>query len=238
MHRIVATCRSIAVLILIITSVLTPCTATGQSSGPTEWESAIEAFEAADAENPPPEGAVLFVGSSSIRGWETVDEDFPAINVINRGFGGSQFSDLNYYIDRIVLPYRPRTIVVYEGDNDLAAEKSPETVFEDYKTFVHRVHERLPDTRIAFIAIKPSLSRWNIANQMREANRLIREYALWRENLEYIDVFSPMLGPNGRPRPEVFTDDGLHMNDAGYALWTEIVRPYLTAENDSSGKSP
>jgi lysophospholipase L1-like esterase len=200
-------------------------------SDPKEWESVIQAFEAKDAEEPPPEEAVLFVGSSSIRGWETVDADFPAIDAINRGFGGSEFSDLNYYIDRIVWPYRPRTIVVYEGDNDVAAGNSPGQIFEEYKTFVRRVHQELPETRIAFLAVKPSPSRWDLVGEMREANELIREYTLWRENLEYIDVFAPMLGPDGRPRPEIFTDDGLHMNAAGYTLWKEMVRPYVRPEN-------
>lgn len=223
--------RTTCVLLIAATSVVLPRFTFGQEPDPAQWESVIQAFEASDAENPPPEAAVLFVGSSSIKGWDTVDEDFPSIDAINRGFGGSQFSDLNHYIDRIVLPYNPRTIVVYEGDNDVAAGKSPQRVFEDYKTFVRRVHEKLPQTRIAFIAIKPSLSRWHLAGEMREANRLIREHTLYRENLEYIDVFRPMLGPDGRPRPEIFIEDGLHMNSAGYDLWTEIVRAYVVEQD-------
>ncbi|HKJ68839.1 MAG TPA: SGNH/GDSL hydrolase family protein [bacterium] len=197
---------------------------TGQ---PDRWESAIQAFEAQDEQNPPPEGAVLFAGSSSIRGWESLQQDFPFVQVIQRGFGGSEMEDLLYYADRIVLPYKPAVIIVYEGDNDIANGKSPDRVFADFRRFVEKVHAALPDTRIGYIAIKPSFARWNLIEEMAEANQMIREFTLWRSNLEYIDIFSSMLGLDGKPRKELLIEDGLHLTPAGYHLWTEMVTPYL-----------
>ncbi len=192
-----------------------------------QWEEAIRAFEQMDETDPPPESAVLFTGSSSIRMWTTLAEDFPDARVINRGFGGSQMSDLIHYADRIVTPYAPRLILVYEGDNDVAAGKTAEQVFTDYQQFISLVHDQLPDTRIAFIAIKPSLARRFLMDEMHKANGLVEEYTSTCDHLDYIDIFTPMLGEDGEPLPDVFLEDGLHMNAAGYAIWTEAVHPYL-----------
>jgi lysophospholipase L1-like esterase len=192
-----------------------------------QWEREIAAFEAADKTNPPPTGAILFVGSSSIRLWKSLAEDFKGIPVINRGFGGSQMADSVFYADRIVLPYRPRQIVVYAGDNDLAAGKTPHAVLSDFQALVAKVHGALPETRICFLSIKPSPARWTLVERMREANRLIAEYARATNGLAFIDVFTPMLGEDGQPRPELFAADKLHLNETGYRLWSSTVRPYL-----------
>lgn len=193
---------------------------------PGRWEPAIRAFEARDKEHPPPKGALLFVGSSSIRGWD-LGRSFPDLETINRGFGGSQIADSIRYADRIILPHRPRVVVLYAGDNDIAAGKSPEQVFADYRRFVGAVHAELPKTPIVFIAIKPSLARWSLWPKMRRANDLIREFAEERELLDYADIAAPMLGEDGRPRPELFVKDGLHLNAKGYAAWASVVRPFL-----------
>ncbi|MBD3276344.1 MAG: hypothetical protein GF372_13590, partial [Candidatus Marinimicrobia bacterium] len=190
---------------------------------PERWEETILQFEEQDRQNPPPKGAVLFAGSSSIRMWESLQDDFPDVTTINRGFGGSQMSDLNHYIDRIVLPYEPSMIFVYEGDNDIAAGKSPEAVQTDFQTFVERIHAKMPDTPIGFISIKPSTARLDMVHEMRRANELVKEYTLWKSNLEFIDIFSAMLGPDGYPREELLLDDGLHMTGAGYEVWTKII---------------
>lgn len=200
-----------------------------QDPDPRRFADQIAAFAESDREDPPPEGAVLFVGSSSIRMWEQLDTDFPGATVVNRGFGGSHFSDLLHYLDELVLQYEPRLIFVYEGDNDVAAGKSARRVFEDFRTFVERVRSELPETHIGFVAVKPSPSRWEIADTMRAVNERIRSFTLWRPNLEFVDVFDPMLGNDGRPRSEIFLDDDLHMNRAGYRLWAKIVRPYVEA---------
>lgn len=209
--------------LLLCWGVLTP-TLVAQ---PSRWESAIREFKQADRLNPPPQNAVLFAGSSSIRKWESLEQDFPFVPTIRRGFGGSQMADLLFYADSIVIPYHPAVVIVYEGDNDIAAGKTPEQVFDDFRAFVRKVRAELPETRIGFIAIKPSIARWDLVDQMARANRLIREYTLWKPNLEYIDIFAPMLGIEGKPRPELLLEDGLHLTAAGYALWTEIVTPYV-----------
>ena len=191
------------------------------------WESAIQAFEKSDAAQPPPKNAILFLGSSSIRKWDTLNEDFPGRPLIQRGFGGSQIVDSTHFAHRIVLPYRPRQIVLYAGDNDIAAKKSAEQVLADFKAFVRTVHRQLPKTRISFISIKPSLSRWSLVSEIRKANRLVGDYCRTDERLDNIDIFTPMLGPDGKPRADLLSSDGLHCSRKGYSLWASVIRPYL-----------
>jgi lysophospholipase L1-like esterase len=200
----------------------------------SQWANAIRAFEEQDKKSPPPKNAILFVGSSSIRMWN-LPRFFPDIRTINRGFGGSQIADSVEFAPRIVIPCRPKIIVFYAGDNDIAAGKLPKTVFKDFKAFVKVVHRRLPDTRIVFISIKPSIKRWPLVEKMREANKLIRTFIEADKRLVYVDVDKPMLGVDGKPRSELFVADGLHLSDAGYRLWTSLVLPHLntTAKNES-----
>lgn len=193
----------------------------------------IARFEAADLLAPPRPGGVLFVGSSSIRLWPTLASDFRGVAVLQRGFGGAELSDVVRYAPRIVLPYRPRLIVLYAGENDIAAGKSAAAVFREYQAFVGLVRRALPETRIAFVSLKPSGSRWALVGQMREANDLIRRYTATDHRLLYVDVFTPMLGPDGRPREELFVEDRLHLNAAGYVLWRELLQPIV--QGDSGG---
>ena len=192
-----------------------------------QFEPEIRRFEEADREQKPAAGGVLFVGSSSIRLWKSLAEDFPSVRVVNRGFGGSHLEDSVDFAERIVFRHRPRLIVLYAGDNDLESGKSPAVVLEDFKRFVAVVHGKLPRTRIAFISIKPSPARWHLADKAREANRLVKEFTATDRRLDYIDVFTPMLGPDGQPRGELFVGDRLHMNEAGYALWRSVVAPHI-----------
>jgi lysophospholipase L1-like esterase len=192
-----------------------------------DWEAAIQAFEATDQTNPPPTKAVLLIGSSSIRKWTNAPAQFPTHQLINRGFGGSHLSDSVAFVGRIVIPYQPRLILLYAGDNDLAAGKSPEQVCADFKAFVAKVQTALPETRIAFIAIKPSPSRMEFIQPIKTANRLIQEFIANNPKLVYVDVFTPMLGEDGQPRAELFVSDQLHLSDAGYKLWAGIVKPVL-----------
>ncbi|WP_434212274.1 SGNH/GDSL hydrolase family protein [[Pseudomonas] boreopolis] len=187
------------------------------------WEEDMRKFAAADAVQPPPQHGVLFVGSSSIRFWDTLATDFPGQPVINRGFGGSEVRDSTWYADRIVVPYAPRLIVFYAGDNDLAAGRSPAQVRDDFVAFVQRVRKDLPDTRIAYISIKPSPSRAQLMPQMAEANRMIRHAASRFPKVDFIDVYSRMLDASGKPRPELFREDQLHMTRAGYEIWRDAV---------------
>lgn len=191
------------------------------------FEKEILAFEAKDKTNPPPKDAILFLGSSSIRMWKTLAQDFPRYRVINRGFGGSQIADSIYFADRIVLPYAPPVIVFYAGGNDINAGKSAATVFNDFKTFVAKVREKLPATKIAYISIAPNPARWSQIDRIREANKLIRDYTAKQKGLSFIDVHSQMLGADGQPKPDIYLADKLHMNEKGYAIWTRIVGEYL-----------
>jgi lysophospholipase L1-like esterase len=194
---------------------------------PTRFEAEIRAFEAADRANPPPPGSVVFIGSSSIRNWTNVAADFPGVPVLNRGFGGSTLADVVYYADRILLPYRPRLVVLYAGDNDLAEGRSPERVVADYRAFVARLRSALPAARVVFVSIKPSPSRRTFIPRVREANQRIRAI-IARDSLQtYVDVFTSMLDGGGQPRPELFVADSLHMTRAGYLLWRARLAPVV-----------
>ncbi|HEV2454079.1 MAG TPA: GDSL-type esterase/lipase family protein [Verrucomicrobiae bacterium] len=189
------------------------------------WEPEIRAFESRDRIHPPPQNAILFIGSSAIRKWTTLAKDFPGIQVINRGFGGSEIDDSTAYAGRIIFPYHPRIIVLYAGDNDLAAGRSPDEVVAEYTNFVGVIHARLPQTRIVFVSIKASLSRWKLKNEIIETNKRIA--AIHAENLAYVDVFTRMLGPDGKPRRELLLADGLHPDEQCYRLWASLIRPEL-----------
>ena len=171
----------------------------------------------------------MFVGSSSIRMWPDVGADFPGSSALNRGFGGSTLADVVYFAPRIVLPYKPRLIVLYAGDNDLSEGHTPAQVLADYRAFAALVHRALPETRLVFVSIKPSPSRWTLADSMRKANALIAADIARDARATFVNVFPAMVGANGHPRPELFVDDSLHMTAAGYALWRELLGPVVGA---------
>jgi lysophospholipase L1-like esterase len=195
-------------------------------ASPARWKEDIARFEKMDRENPPPRGTVLFVGSSSIRMWDT-DKYFPDMVTINRGFGGSHIIDSVYYADKIVIPYAPRVIVFYAGDNDIADGKSPEMLRANCKAFVIKVRQSLPETKIIYISIKPSIARWKLWPKMKAANVLIRDYCAGGRELVFVDVELAMLGADGKPRLELFMADGLHLSGKGYELWTSLLSPYI-----------
>lgn len=198
-----------------------------EKDDPTRWEKDIKQFEAADKTNPPPKKAILFIGSSSIRKWTTLAEDFPKHKVINRGFGGSQLNDSVYFFDCIVVPYKPKMIVLYAGGNDINAGKTPEQVFEAFTNFVAKAHKSLPKTRVAYISIAPNPARWSQVEQVKAANKLIEDFTKKDSKLTFINVFPEMLGADRKPKLDIFVADKLHMNAKGYALWTKVVGPYL-----------
>jgi lysophospholipase L1-like esterase len=193
------------------------------------WEPAILKFEEEDKISPPKPGSIVFTGSSSIAHWTTLVRDMKGLAVINRGFGGSQYSDLNEYAKRIVIAYHPAAVVVYEGDNDLAAEssKTPESVARDAAEFVQIVHSALPDTWIYILSIKPSKARFNEWARMKTANGMIREFAGTQQRVQYIDVAAAMLDAQENLPDDLFIADGLHPNAKCYALWTSIIKPIL-----------
>ncbi len=191
------------------------------------WEKEIAAFEQRDRTNPPPQGAVLFIGSSTIRLWATLATDFPEQPVINRGFGGSEIVDSTHFAGRILFPYAPKAVFFRAGGNDIVAGKSPEAVFDDFKEFVATVHARLPATDIFFISWNFTIARWQNRDKETVLNDLVKKYALEIPHLKYIEASAIALGADGKPRPELFREDGLHFNAAGYKLLIETVRPFL-----------
>jgi lysophospholipase L1-like esterase len=209
-----------------------PAWAQAPADGPARFKGEIDAFRAWDAKNSVPPDAVLFVGSSTIRLW-TSAEAFPGFPVINRGFGGSQIPDVNHYIQDVALKYRPAAIVFYAGDNDVHSGRTAEQVLADYREFVAKVHAARADTRIIFLAIKPSPARWEKWPAMREANERIRAFGeTYNRNrsagqLLYVDVASPMLTSDGRTQAHLYVEDGLHLSDAGYAMWNKVLAPVL-----------
>ena len=190
------------------------------------WDEAISRFEEADKAQPPAPGGIVFVGGSSIRLWD-LKESFPDQTLINRGFGGSQLIDSVQYADRIINKYRPRLVVVYAGDNDLAAGKSAEQVRDDYRALVAKIHAALPETKIVFLAIKPSIARAKLIEAQKKTNEMIADDIARDPRLVFLDVGTPLLDVDGKPRPELFVKDGLHLSKAGYAIWTGLVAPLL-----------
>src|SRR5271170_7047769 len=192
-----------------------------------DWEPSIHKFEEQDKVHPPKLGSIVFTGSSSIARWETLAEEMKPLDVLNRGFGGSQYSDLIQYVKRIVIAYHPRAVVIYEGDNDLAPEssKTPDSVARDARTLVQTIRAALPETQIYLISIKPSKSRLSAWPRMQAANRMIQDFARTQQHVQYVDVASAMFDPKGNLRADLFVADGLHPTAKCYALWASIIKP-------------
>jgi lysophospholipase L1-like esterase len=190
------------------------------------WTSEMQAFDAQDRASPPARGGVVFVGSSSIRLWD-LPRHFPGLPAVNRGFGGSQIEDSVRHADLLVIRHRPRVVVFYAGDNDLHSGKTSRQVADDFAAFVRTIHTALPETSIAVVGVKPSLARWGMIGKVREANALVRSYCEEDKRLAFIDVDGPMIGWNGKPREDLFVDDGLHLSEKGYELWTVLTRPFV-----------
>jgi lysophospholipase L1-like esterase len=193
----------------------------------SRWEKDIAAFEAADRTNPPPKDAILFVGSSTIVRWATLQEDFPKHRVINRGFGGNQIVDSTHFADRMIFPYLPRMIFLRAGGNDIHSGKTPEQVFQDFKDFVATIHAKLPKTEIVYISLAPSIARWDQREPTKKLNALVEAYVKTDRRLKYVETYDTTLDAKGQPRPELFVEDKLHFSTAGYRLLIERVRPFM-----------
>ena len=195
-----------------------------------KWAGDLRRMEEADRRTPPPQDAVVFAGSSSIRLWN-LKTSFPDLTLVNRGFGGSTIPDNTALADRLIVPLRPRAIVFYAGDNDLTArDATAARTADDFKTFVDKVHAALPGTPILFLSIKHSIARKHLRPLQAEANRLIAAFCASRpEQLHYVDLDASLLGKDGAPDQACFAKDGLHLNEAGYARWAPIVRKALDA---------
>jgi lysophospholipase L1-like esterase len=169
----------------------------------------------------------VFTGSSSVRLWENLQEEFPEIPIINTGFGGSQATDLLIHLDELVIRYRPEKVFIYEGDNDLNAGKQAAQIMKDIDMIVTRIHKKLPETNIVLISAKPSPSRWQLKTSYTVLNDLIRQYATTHDQVNFMNVWNVMLDKSGRPISEIFIADSLHMNAKGYAIWNKSVIPFM-----------
>lgn len=221
------------VLMLTPASTLQVTKVFAQASAPKQddfarWEKDIAAFEQKDRTNPPPQKALLFIGSSTILFWKTLAEDLPNHKVINRGFGGSQIADATHFTDRIVIPYKPKMVLLRSGGNDIFAGKSPEQVFADFKNFVAKVHAKLPKTDVVFIALSPSVARWEFADKEKALNAMVLGFVKKSKHVKYLDAADISLGADGKPRPELFVGDKLHFNTEGYKLLAARVRSFLS----------
>ncbi len=194
-----------------------------------KWKNDLDTFDKLN-EGAPLQGGILFTGSSSIRFWKNPAKDFKNPKILNRGFGGSEIIDLIENFDQIILQYHPKKIVIYSGDNDVQGGKSAEIVYGDFCTLYGMIKATLPNTKIYYIAIKPSLARWSKVLEMKKANIMINEFLNTKSNGYFVDVYSPMIGLEGKPQEKWFIEDGLHMTKKGYKLWTKILKPFLLAD--------
>jgi len=201
-----------------------------RSASQKQWQKSFAAFKKQDTDQPYRKGGLVFVGSSSIRMWD-LEKYFPEEKPLNRGFGGSQIVDACFAIDLLILKHKPKTVVLYAGDNDIARNKSPARVADDFARLAQKVHHHLPESRILYIAIKPSLKRWALAEKMKQTNRLVKKTCEQHAHLTFVDIWEPMRNEAGEPKPELFVQDGLHMSPSGYEIWTAAVKKHLAAEN-------
>jgi lysophospholipase L1-like esterase len=199
----------------------------GAIADPLKWEKDMAAFEQADREHPAEKGGIVFTGSSTIRRWKTLEQDFAGQRVLNRGFGGSQLEDVAHFAKRILVSHQPSMVVVFAGSNDINAGKEPGQVFESFKAFIAAMHESLPKTEICYLEITSSPSRWTQRDKVIEANRMIRALCEQTPGVKFVPVREKLLGANGEPREELFGPDRLHPNADGYRIIADAIRPFL-----------
>lgn len=217
--------RSLFIILPLI--MVTMMCAVAQEKGPQRWEETIRKFEQSDQESAPQPGAILFVGSSSIAMWKDIADYFPKHRVLNRGFGGSNFTDLIHYADRVIFPYKPSMIFVYEGDNDIAQGDSAGKILENAKKLRGMIRKAAGNTPVIFISPKPSIARWNMKSAYETVNEQLRKYAESEPETEFADVWTASLGKDGKVLDYIFLDDNLHMNAKGYGIWQKVLLPYL-----------
>lgn len=202
--------------------------ATGQN--PARFQSEIDQFKADKTDYTAIDNLVLFTGSSTIRMWTDLQQDFPGLTILNRGFGGSDMSDLLYYSDTVILQCRPAKVLIYEGDNDIGSGKKPNDIIADAAKLVDLIRQKLPQSAIFFISAKPSIARWNLKDTYYDFNKRLKAFTWYNPKVYFIDVWDRMTGIDGKPKGDLFLEDGLHMNRKGYALWKEIVEKFLKTD--------
>jgi len=213
------------ILSALVATILFSTTLVAQ--GPARFQSEIDRFKADTTDYTQTRDLILFTGSSTIRMWTSLKEDFPDRNVLNRGFGGSTMSELLYYADTLILRYRPKMIFIYEGDNDLAAGVTPDEIIGSARLLVTRIRKELPDATLCFLSAKPSLARWNLRDKYLEFNGKLSRLATEYDKVHYLDTWKPMLQADGNVMTDIFLEDGLHMNRKGYNIWKNTIEGFL-----------
>lgn len=214
-------------IILIVTFLMAGAWMAGELYAQARFADEIRDFQTLDSLNFPGTGKIVFTGSSSFRMWEDMQRDFPDHPLINRGFGGSTLPDLLTYKEILIKPYKPRQVVIYCGENDVASGATPQQVLEDFTKLFRYIREEVPSASIVYVSMKPSPSRSQLIGNIRQGNELIRDFLQKKPNTRFVDVFTPMLDAKGNIRPELFLEDQLHMNRDGYAIWKRAILPYL-----------
>jgi lysophospholipase L1-like esterase len=222
------TCRKFSTFTMV--AILLSASSASQAQNPAlkeRFEKQVQEYEAGDSKSPPPQGAILFAGDSQFFRWKTINEDLAGYTLINRGIDSFQLPDLIHYVDRLVLPYRPRLIVLHVGGNDIHNGRTPEQLLADFQSFVARVRTRLPDVPIVYSSITPGPGRWDEAPQRVAANSAVQQYIATQPGLAFVDLWGAMLTPDGKPREELWVDDRVHPNHAGYLIRVELTKPLL-----------
>lgn len=214
-------------LIIILTLLISKVSVFSQNDPQTRWDKSIAQYEHKDSVSKPEPGGILMLGSSSFTIWQDVGDYFPGKNMVNRGFGGSQMSDVLYFKERLILPYRPKQIVIYEGENDIAAGEKPDSIFAELKQFVTWTRGQLPGIQISIVSMKPSPKRWELKETLLEMNKKLKQFAAENEDIDFINIWEPLIEPNGVPVNENYREDLLHLNANGYKIWKKAMTPYL-----------
>jgi lysophospholipase L1-like esterase len=200
------------------------------AQNPERFAKEVDSTVAAANESVDRNNLILFTGSSSIKLWKNLSSSFPGYNVINMGFGGSEMADLLYYTNKLIIPYQPRQIFIYEGDNDLNAGRSPEQIIGSADSILLLIRKHLPESEVIFISPKPSLSRWKLKDKYEDYNQKLSAWTRTKTGVQFADVWTPMLDSNGVVLKDIFIADGLHLNEKGYLIWTSVLRKYIKTE--------
>lgn len=214
-------------LIIILTLLISKVSVFSQNDPQTRWDKSIAQYEHKDSVSKPEPGGILMLGSSSFTIWQDVGDYFPGKNMVNRGFGGSQMSDVLYFKERLILPYRPKQIVIYEGENDIAAGEKPDSIFAELKQLVNWTRGQLPGIQISIVSMKPSPKRWELKETLLEMNKKLKQFAAENEDIDFINIWEPLIEPDGVPVNENYREDLLHLNANGYKIWKKAMTPYL-----------
>ncbi len=192
-----------------------------------KWGASIVKYEKKDSVSMPESGGILMLGSSSFTIWQDVGDYFPGKNMVNRGFGGSQMSDVLFFKERLILPYHPRQVILYEGENDIAAGEKPDSIFAELLQLVEWTREQIPGIQISLVSMKPSPKRWELKETMLVMNQKLMQFAANNEDIDFINIWDPLLEPNGVPVNENYRKDFLHLDAKGYEIWQKAMAPYL-----------